>query len=165
MKKALYAGSFDPITYGHLDVIIRAAKIFDEVIVAIATNISKKSLFTASEKLTLIEQVIKDYNIPNIKVKAHPSGLTVDFAKTEEVDVMIRGIRSIKDMEYEMDVAAMNKTQNSKIETIFFMADKQYRAVSSSIIKEIASFDGDVSDSVPKIVADKMKEKFRQQKG
>lgn len=161
MSKAIYAGSFDPITTGHVDIITRAAKIFDEVVIAVATNTSKKNLFSAEEKVDLINLVIDELKVGNVVVKSHPSGLTVDFAKSEDAHVMIRGIRSVKDLEYEMDIAEMNKTQNSSVETIFFNAGKDYRFISSSLIKEIAQFDGDLSGLVPYKVASAMKKKYK----
>lgn len=161
MSKAIYAGSFDPLTTGHVNIITRAAKIFDEVVIAVATNTSKKSLFGAEEKVDLIISVITELEDSNISVKSHPSGLTVDFAKNEGANVMIRGIRSVKDLEYEMDIAEMNKTQNSSVETIFLNAGKDYRFISSSLIKEIAQFDGDLSGLVPDKVALAMKKKYK----
>lgn len=161
MTKAIYAGSFDPFTMGHLDILNRAAKMFDEVIVAIGTNTSKKSLFTPDEKLEMITAVVKESSYDNVRVVLHVDGLIVDFAKSEGATVMVRGIRSLTDMEYEMSIASMNKTQQPEIESVFLMADEKYSFVSSSLIKEVAIFDGDVSGMVPESIAKKMQEKYR----
>lgn len=161
MTKAIYAGSFDPFTMGHLNILNRSAKMFDEVIVAIGTNTSKKSLFTPDEKLEMITAVVKESSYDNVRVVLHVDGLIVDFAKSEGATVMVRGIRSLTDMEYEMSIASMNKTQQSEIESVFLMADEKYSFVSSSLIKEVAIFDGDVSGMVPESIAKKMQEKYR----
>lgn len=161
MTKAIYAGSFDPFTMGHLNILNRAAKMFDEVIVAIGTNTSKKSLFTPDEKLEMITVVVKESSYDNVRVVLHVDGLIVDFAKSEGATVMVRGIRSLTDMEYEMSIASMNKTQQPEIESVFLMADEKYSFVSSSLIKEVAIFDGDVSGMVPESIAKKMQEKYR----
>lgn len=161
MTKAIYAGSFDPFTMGHLDVLERATKMFEEVVVAIGTNTSKKSLFTPKEKLQMIEEVMVESGLDNVRVILHTDGLTVDLAKAEKANVMLRGLRSVTDMEYEMNIASMNKTQAPDIESVFLMADEQYRFVSSSLIKEIAQFDGEVSGMVPDLVAERMKEKYQ----
>ena len=161
MTKAIYAGSFDPFTMGHLNILNRAAKMFDEVIVAIGTNTSKKSLFTPDEKLEMITAVVKESSYDNVRVVLHVDGLIVDFAKSEGATVMVRGIRSLTDMEYEMSIASMNKTQQPEIESVFLMADEKYSFVSSSLIKEVAIFDGDVSGMVPESIAKKIHEKYR----
>ena len=160
MTKAIYAGSFDTFTMGHLNILNRSAKMFEEVIVAIGTNTSKRALFTPEEKVEMINEVIETSSYDNVRVILYADGLIVDLAKAEGADVMIRGIRSLSDMEYEMNIASMIKTQQPDIESVFLMADEQYRFVSSSLIKEVAIFDGDVSSMVPEIVAERMKEKY-----
>lgn len=160
MTKAIYAGSFDPFTLGHLDIVNRASLMFDEVIVALGTNTSKTSLFTADEKFEMIEEVLASNSNDNVKVIQFTDGLIVDLAKKLNAKVMLRGLRSVTDMEYEMNIASMNKTQAPEIESVFLMADEKYRFVSSSLIKEIAQFDGDVSGMVPEIVSQRMKEKY-----
>lgn len=160
MTKAIYAGSFDPFTLGHLDIVNRASLMFDEVIVALGTNTSKTSLFTADEKFEMIEEVLASNSNDNVKVIQFTDGLIVDLAKELNAKVMLRGLRSVTDMEYEMNIASMNKTQAPEIESVFLMADEKYRFVSSSLIKEIAQFDGDVSGMVPEIVSQRMKEKY-----
>ena len=125
MTKAIYAGSFDPFTMGHLNILNRAAKMFEEVIVAIGTNTSKRALFTPEEKVEMINEVIEKSSYDNVRVILYADGLIVDLAKAEGADVMIRGIRSLSDMEYEMNIASMNKTQHPDIESVFLMADEQ----------------------------------------
>lgn len=161
MTKAIYAGSFDPFTMGHLNILERSSKMFEEIIVAIGTNTSKKSLFNPEEKLEMITDVIKESGLENVRIILHTDGLTVDLAREEEANVMLRGIRSVTDMEYEMNIASMNKTQAPNIESVFLMADEQYRFVSSSLIKEIAQFEGDVSGMVPETIAKRMIEKYK----
>lgn len=160
MTKAIYAGSFDPFTMGHLNILNRSAKIFDEVILAIGTNTSKRALFTPEEKVEMINEVIKESSYDNVSVILHTDGLIVDLAKAEGAEVMVRGIRSLTDMEYEMNIASMNKTQQPDIESVFLMADEQYRFVSSSMLKEVAIFNGDVTGMVPDNIAKRMKEKY-----
>jgi pantetheine-phosphate adenylyltransferase len=161
MTKAIYAGSFDPFTMGHLNILKRATDMFEEVIVAIGTNTSKKSLFTPDEKLEMIVDVVEKSGLENVRVILHTDGLTVDLARAEEANVMLRGIRSVTDMDYEMNIASMNKTQAPKIESVFLMADEKYRFVSSSLIKEIAQFEGDVTGMVPESIAKRMIEKYK----
>lgn len=161
MTRAIYAGSFDPFTLGHLDVLNRAAKMFEEVIVAISTNTTKKSLFTPQEKLDMVTEVIEKHSEKNVRVIQFMDGLIVELAKKEGAQVLLRGLRSSIDMEYEMNIASMNKTQDSSIESVFLMADEKYRFVSSSLIKEIAQFDGDISGMVPDIVAEAMHKKYQ----
>ncbi len=157
-KIALYAGSFDPVSNGHLNLIQRGAALFDQLIVAVATNTSKKSLFTTNEKLQLMQENLT--HLPNVTVVQHTGGLTIDLAKEWNATVLLRGIRNVKDFEYEADVAAMNKTQNKEIETVFLTADEKYRFVSSSLIKEVAMFGGDITGLVPDNVNRAMKEKY-----
>ena len=157
-KIALYAGSFDPVSNGHLNLIQRGAALFDQLIVAVATNTSKKSLFTTDEKVQLMQENLT--HLPNVTVVQHTGGLTIDLAKEWNATVLLRGIRNVKDFEYEADVAAMNKTQNKEIETVFLTADEKYRFVSSSLIKEVAMFGGDITGLVPENVNQAMKEKY-----
>lgn len=161
MTKAIYAGSFDPFTLGHLDIVNRAALIFDEIIIAISKNTSKKSLFTSDEKLEMTKKVIKNHSPQNVKVIQFSDGLIVDLAKKEGANVLLRGLRSSIDMEYEMNMAAANKTQNKEIESIFLMSDEKYRFVSSSLVKELAEFDGDLSLMLPVEVIESVEEKIR----
>ncbi|WP_157455188.1 pantetheine-phosphate adenylyltransferase [Carnobacterium maltaromaticum] len=158
-KKALFPGSFDPLTNGHVDTIQRAAKLFDEVIIAVLTNTSKVSLFNSNEKIDLIEKSLQ--HIENIKVISHVGGLTIDLAKDLEITAMIRGMRNTLDFEYETNIALMNKQLNEEIETVILLADEKYRFLSSSLIKEVARFGGDISAFVPKVVNEAIKEKYK----
>lgn len=158
-KKALFPGSFDPLTNGHVDTIQRAAKLFDEVIIAVLTNTSKVSLFNSNEKIDLIEKSLQ--HIENVQVISHVGGLTIDLAKDLEITAMIRGMRNTLDFEYETNIALMNKQLNEEIETVILLADEKYRFLSSSLIKEVARFGGDVSAFVPKVVNEAIKEKYK----
>ncbi|MFC6465355.1 pantetheine-phosphate adenylyltransferase [Marinilactibacillus sp. GCM10026970] len=160
--KALYAGSFDPFTNGHLDIVKRASTLFDEVIIAVSENISKQPLFDVDQRMQMIIDSLES-QLPgsNVKVIKHKGGLTIDLAEELGVKALIRGIRSIKDMEYEMDIASMNKTQNKEIETIFLMSDEHYRFVSSSLVKEVARFQGNIHGLVPENVEKQIKQKNR----
>lgn len=157
-KVALYPGSFDPISNGHIDIVKRAARLFDRVVIAVATNTSKKTLFTTDEKVQLIKENVAF--LTNVEVVKHSGGLTVDLADELNATILLRGLRSVKDFEYEADIAAMNKTQNNQVETVFLTADETYRFVSSSLIKEVAMFGGDISGLVPDNVNKAMKKKY-----
>lgn len=160
MKKiALFPGSFDPLTNGHVDTVLRATKIFDEVIVAVSTNTSKKSLFNGEERIALVEEALK--GLPHVKVIRHTGGLTVEMAKDLGVTALVRGIRNIKDYEYEESIAMMNRLQEPKLETIILMASEHYRFLSSSLIKEVAMFGGDVSTLVPPVINRAIIEKYQ----
>lgn len=158
-KKALFPGSFDPLTNGHVDTIQRAAKLFDEVIIAVLTNTSKVYLFNSNEKIDLIEKSLQ--HIENVQVISHVGGLTIDLAKDLEITAMIRGMRNTLDFEYETNIALMNKQLNEEIETVILLADEKYRFLSSSLIKEVARFGGDISAFVPKVVNEAIKEKYK----
>ncbi|WP_208558688.1 pantetheine-phosphate adenylyltransferase [Marinilactibacillus kalidii] len=161
---ALYAGSFDPFTNGHLDIVSRAATLFDEVIIAVSENISKKAMFSAEDRMKMIETSLKDSNLSGrVRVVKHAGGLTIDMAEELSVKAMVRGLRSIKDMEYEMDIASMNHFQNSQIETVFLMSSEKYRFVSSSLIKEVAKFNGDIQGLVPDNIKKEMTDRLGQE--
>lgn len=164
MSKAIYAGSFDPFTMGHFDILSRASKMFKEVIVAIGTNTSKQALFTPEEKLEMIQKLVEESDLPNVRVILHADGLTVDLAAKEDANVMVRGLRTVEDMEYEMAIAAMNKTQAPDIETVFLMASENYRYLSSSLLKEIAQFNGNIEGMVPEDIGKRMKVKYQTMK-
>jgi len=146
MKKGIYAGSFDPITLGHLDVIKRAARITDRLIIAVLNNKAKKPAFSVQERVELIRKVTKD--IPGVEVMSF-SGLTVDFAREQEAKVLVRGLRAVTDFEYELQIAQLNHKLNPEIDTIFLTTSVEYSYLSSSIVKEIASYGGDISKFVP----------------
>jgi pantetheine-phosphate adenylyltransferase len=158
IEKALFPGSFDPLTNGHLNTIERSAKLTDHLFVAVATNTSKKNLFNISEKIELIQLATKQ--LDNVSIIEHTEGLTVDLARKVGANVLIRGLRNAEDFEYEMNIAAINKTQNPEIETIILMASQEHRFLSSSLIKEVSFFGGDVSKLVPSAVNKAIKEKY-----
>lgn len=157
-NKAVYPGSFDPLTNGHLDIIKRAAKLYDEVTVAVLINTTKTGLFTLEERVEMIRQVVAE--IPNVKVDSFV-GLLVDYCRNNDIKVIIRGLRAVSDYEYEMQIAQMNRTLNKEVETVFLMTNTKYSFLSSSIVKEVTKFGGDVDGIVPPIVQDKMKSKYR----
>lgn len=155
MKKGIYPGSFDPITNGHLDIIERAASLVDELIVAVLVNPSKKNgLLTIEERLEVLRDVTK--YLPNVKV-AYFQGLLVDYAKEVGASVIIRGIRSAKDLEMELGMAQVNKQLSKGLETIFLMTAPEHAHISSSVVRELIAFDGEFSDFVPEIVYHKLK--------
>lgn len=156
-KIAVVPGSFDPLTNGHLDVIKRAARVFGTVNVAIMNNSAKKSLFTVEERMALIEEVTA--SIPNVKVESS-SGLMIDYAKSVGANAVVRGLRAVTDFEYEMQITSMNRVLDESIETFFVMTNNQYSFLSSSIVKEVAKYGGDVSVLVPKPVEEALKKKF-----
>lgn len=159
MKKiAVYAGSFDPVTYGHIDIINRAARIFDRIIVAVAHNIEKEPLFDVKERVSMMKRVT--HNIPNIKVDDF-TGLAVDYVSKSGANVLIRGLRMVSDFEYEFQMALTNRKLNEKIETIFLMPNEAYSYLSSTLIKEAASLGADVSNFVPGFIAAKLKAKLK----
>ena len=148
-KIAIVPGSFDPITYGHIDIINRSAQLFDEVIVSILVNPDKKYLFTLEEREEMINESIKDFK--NVKVDSF-SGLLVNYAKKVNSTVIVRGLRAVSDFEYEMQLTFMNKALDDNIETFYMMANKQYSFISSSIVKGVSGFGADLSKFVPKHV-------------
>jgi pantetheine-phosphate adenylyltransferase len=156
-KIAVYPGSFDPITYGHLDIIKRAVKIFDKVIVAVARNYDKQSLFTPQEKVEMIKEAVKDY--PTVSVDSF-EGLLMEYMKKATATVALRGLRATSDFEYEYHMAAMNRSLNDEIDTLFMMTSRDYFFVSSRTIREVASLGGSVNEFVPDNVAQKLNEKF-----
>ncbi|WP_296254585.1 pantetheine-phosphate adenylyltransferase [uncultured Ezakiella sp.] len=155
--RAVYPGSFDPITNGHLDIIFRGAKLFDELRVAVLNNVSKKSLFSSEERIEMIKENIKEYD--NIIVEPF-DGLLINYAKEVNADVIIRGLRAVSDYEYELQMALANKKLYDDIETIFLVSNSKYSYLSSSLVKEIAHFDGNLQDFVPVNVNIKLKDKF-----
>lgn len=156
-NKAVCPGSFDPITYGHLDIIQRAAKIFDTVIVAVLSNSSKTPLFSVEERLEQIKEATKE--IPNVEVDSF-NGLLVDYMRQKQASSIIRGLRAISDFEYELQNASINRKLNDSVETFFMMTNNKYSYLSSSIVKEIAKYHASVQDLVPPVVEEALKEKF-----
>lgn len=157
MRIGVYPGTFDPITFGHLDIIHRGQMMFDKLYVVIPINPSKKTCFTLEERLTLLKEVLKDY--PNVVITS-TNKLTVDFAISVGATAMLRGLRAVSDFEYELQLATLNKTLAPDIETVFIMSSNEYSFLSSSSVKEIALFNGDVSRFVPSVVQKSLKEKF-----
>lgn len=159
MKKniAVYPGTFDPITNGHIDLVERSLGIFDEVIIALAPNPKKIPLFTIEERIEMIKTATK--GLENVKTDVF-NGLLVNYAKKKKAKAIIRGLRAVSDFEYEFQMALMNRRLDSRIETVFLMPSEEYSYLTSTIIKEIAAFKGSVKGLVPKIVENKLKEKF-----
>ena len=157
MKTAVYPGSFDPVTNGHIDVIERALKIFDSVIVAVGDNPGKKPLFSTKERIEMLKEATK--HLKNIEIGAF-SGLLLNFVKSKNSKIVIRGLRAVSDFEFEFQRALLNRVVDSGIETVFIMTKEDYVYLNSSIIKEIAMFNGKVAGLVPKIVEKKLREKF-----
>ncbi|MBE4908845.1 pantetheine-phosphate adenylyltransferase [Bacillus luteolus] len=154
---AVCPGSFDPITYGHLDIIRRGAKVFDTVYVVILNNSSKKPLFSLEERIALIQEVTM--GIDNVIVDSH-QGLLIDYAKNKKASTILRGLRAVSDFEYEMQITSMNRVLDESIETFFMMTNNQYSFLSSSIVKEVAKYKGDISELVPKAVENALIKKF-----
>ncbi|MFS0874473.1 pantetheine-phosphate adenylyltransferase [Solibacillus isronensis] len=156
-KIAVVPGSFDPITNGHIDIIRRAADVFDTVYVAVLNNSAKKPLFTIEERTALIKEVTKD--LPNIRIETS-SGLLIDYAREKKAKAIVRGLRAVSDFEYEMQITSMNRVLDENIETFFIMSKNQYSFLSSSIVKEVAKYGGKVSELVPSLVEQALNEKF-----
>lgn len=155
--KAIYPGSFDPITYGHLDIIRRAALMYDELVVVVLINDAKKPLFTVEERVEMLKETLGE--LPNVTVKASP-GLTVNFARKEGASVIIRGIRAVMDYEYELQQSTINMMLADEIETVFLLARPEYSFLSSSAAKTVASYKGDLKHFVPNNIAKRLEEKL-----
>jgi pantetheine-phosphate adenylyltransferase len=161
MKRiAIYPGSFDPVTNGHIDIVTRGKKLFDEIIVAILCNPQKESLFSIEERMYMLKASMKD--IPGLSFDTF-GGLLVDYAHQRNAQAILRGMRAVSDFEYEFQLALMNRKLNKDIQTVFLMTGLRWIFTSSSIIKEAANFGGDITDMVPAIVNEKLKEKFTPQ--
>jgi len=156
---AVYPGSFDPITNGHLDLIQRALKIFDHIVVAVATNAFKQSLFTIEERMEMIRESLKDY--PQTTIDSF-EGLLVNYAKRQKARAILRGLRAVTDFEYEFQLAMMNRRLEPEVETVFLMTGLRWVFLSSSILKEAAVHGGNIEGMVPEIVIQKLREKFGQ---
>ncbi|WP_078554887.1 pantetheine-phosphate adenylyltransferase [Bacillus alkalicellulosilyticus] len=154
---AVCPGSFDPVTYGHLDIITRGAKVFDKVIVAVLHNRNKEPLFSIEERVHLLKEVTK--HIENVEIDSF-NGLLVDYVQKQKATTIIRGLRAVSDFEYEMQAASINRKLNSEVETFFMMTNNQYSYLSSSIVKEVAKYNAPVSDLVPDIVEAALQTKY-----
>lgn len=158
MRIAVYPGSFDPITNGHLDIIRRASRIYDKVIVGVLNNPNKKMpMFSVEERIDMINYVTQD--IENVEADSF-TGLLVDFAKANDAQVIIKGLRTVSDFEYELQMALLNKALNPEYETVFLMTDTKYSYISSSMVKELAGFKGDLTGLVPEKIIDRIKKKI-----
>ena len=158
MKRAIYPGSFDPVTNGHLDVVERAGRLFEEVIVAVAGNEEKQPLFSLKERLDLLKQTVG--KIAGVRI-AQFDGLLVEFAVAQKASAVIRGLRAVSDFEFEFQMALMNRKLKDSVETIFLMPKEEYTYLSSRLVKEIARLGGDVTKFVPAVVATALGEKFK----
>ena len=161
MLRAIYPGSFDPVTLGHLDIIKRSASMVDELIVGVLNNKAKSPLFSVEERVKMLGEVTKE--LPNVKVIPF-AGLLVDFARQTESKMIIRGLRAITDFEYELQMSQMNRKLEENVETVFLTTNLEYSYLSSSMVKEVAAFGGDISQLVPAIVADKVNEKMKEKR-
>lgn len=158
MRLAIYPGTFDPVTNGHLDLVARGLSIFDEIIIAVAPSSKKCPLFTLEERLGLIRESVKDYD--RVRIEAF-NGLLVDYARIKKGVAIIRGLRAVSDFEYELQVALMNRRLDLNIETVFMMPSEEFSYLTSTIVKEVASFGGSVKGLVPEVVEHALMEKFR----
>lgn len=158
MRKAIYPGSFDPVTFGHLDMIERSAEIVEELIVAVLRNNAKNPLFSTEERVSMLEEMTK--NMPNVKVQSF-DGLLIDFAKSVGATLIIRGLRAVTDFEYELQIAQTNRIIEPEIDTLFLTTSLEYAYLSSTIVKEVASYGGDISHFVPEQLIELIDHKYR----
>ena len=159
MTTAVYPGSFDPVTYGHLDIIRRAAKMFDCLIIAVLNNSAKSPLFTADERVRMIREITAD--IPNLRIENF-DGLTIEFCHKMGAQFMVRGLRAVTDFEYELQIAQTNRVIAPDIDTVFLTTNLKYSYLSSSIVKEIASYDGDIHSFIDPLVEKEIRRKIRE---
>ena len=157
MKRAIYPGSFDPVTNGHVDIILRSSKIVDKLIVGVLNNSAKKSLFSVEERVSMLKELTKD--LPNVEVTSF-DGLLVDYMREIDASIIVRGLRAVTDFEYELQIAQTNHIENTDIETIFLTTNLQYSYLSSTIVKEFASYGGDISKFVPEQFVDRIYENY-----
>jgi pantetheine-phosphate adenylyltransferase len=160
MKTAIYPGTFDPVTYGHVDVAERAARLFDKVTICVATNSSKAPIFNGNERVQLVREAVR--KIKNIEVEEF-DGLLVEYARAKKADAIVRGLRAVSDFEYEFQMALTNRKLCADIDTVFLMPDEKYTYLNSSIVREIAKFGGNVSEFVPPHVQRELLKKFEMQ--
>ena len=161
MLRAIYPGSFYPVTFGHIDIIERAARISDELIVGVLQNKAKTPLFSVEERVIMLREVTK--HLKNVKIVPF-EGLLIEFAKQMDAKVIVRGLRAITDFEYELQMSQTNRKLNSDVETLFLTTSLDYSYLSSTTVKEVASFDGDITQFVPEFVAEKVTEKIRERR-
>lgn len=158
MKKAIYPGSFDPLTLGHLDIIERSARIVDELVVGVLNNSAKNSLFSLDERVSMIKEMTD--SMPNVTVTSF-NGLLVDYMREIDATIIVRGLRAVTDFEYELQIAQTNHVENPEVETIFLTTSLQYSYLSSTIVKEFASYGGDLSKFVPARFIDRIYDKYQ----
>jgi pantetheine-phosphate adenylyltransferase len=158
MKRAIYPGSFDPVTLGHLDMIERSARIVDELVIGVLNNSAKNSLFSIDERVSMLKEVTCD--MPNVTVTSF-GGLLVDYMKTIDATMIIRGLRAVTDFEYELQIAQTNHVENPDVETIFLTTNLKYSYLSSTVVKEFASYGGDISKFVPEQFIDRIYDKYK----
>ncbi len=157
MKRAIYPGSFDPVTFGHIDMIERSAKMVDELVVAILINSAKNPLFSVEDRVSMLEEI--SGHIPNIRITSF-NGLLIDYAREVDASVIVRGLRAVTDFEYELQIAQTNRIINSQIDTVFLTTSLEYAYLSSTIVKEVASYGGDISHFVPERLIDRIYAKY-----
>ncbi len=157
MKRAIYPGSFDPVTFGHIDMIERSAKIVDELVVAILVNSAKNPLFSVEERVSMLGEITG--HVPNIRIMSF-HGLLIDFAQEVDASIIVRGLRAVTDFEYELQIAQTNRIVNDRIDTVFLTTSLEYAYLSSTIVKEVASYGGDISHFVPEQLIDRIYAKF-----
>jgi len=156
-KVAIFPGSFDPLTKGHINIVERGTKIFDEVVIAVAYNVSKQTTFSLQERVDILKQIFRHHE--EVRVD-HFEGLLVDYARKIGTNIMLRGMRTVSDFEYELQIALANKSLYHELETVFLVSDSGYGHISSSLIKEIVTFGGSVAEMVPELVEERLKEKL-----
>ena len=161
MKKAIYPGSFDPVTFGHQDMIIRSSAIVDELVVGVLNNRAKNSLFSVEERVSMLKEMTA--SLPNVTVDSF-NGLLVDYMKEHGVSLIVRGLRAVTDFEYELQIAQTNHVENPDVETIFLTTNLQYSYLSSSIVREFAAYGGDISKFVPALFIDRIYDKYNMKK-
>ncbi len=161
MKKAIYPGSFDPVTFGHQDMIIRSSAIVDELVVGVLNNRAKNPLFSVEERVSMLKEMTA--SLPNVTVDSF-DGLLVDYMKEHGVSLIVRGLRAVTDFEYELQIAQTNHVENPDVETIFLTTNLQYSYLSSSIVREFAAYGGDISKFVPALFIDRIYDKYNMKK-